>query len=367
MRRSTASLVAGLALLASGCSGSEAGASNAGPRDASVWQDASPDGSSCGNVTCASVGAECGSAPDGCGSTIQCGDCPSGQFCGGGGPNLCGTAPCTKKSCADQQAECGVVSDGCEGTMTCGECVAPYECEGAGVKNHCGIPCQKATCAQLGAQCGTPSDECGGNLDCGPCVPPETCGGGGVPYHCGSSCVPKTCEQLGAECGTASDGCNATLSCGTCPAGVPCSGSKCQCGAEGQVCCPTNPCKAGLICEGTDAAAACIRCGGPGEIACGAGTCGGGLTATWLPEFGVNWCFNLGASGLPGGTCSSNPDGGIGTCSQPSVSACIGLSVGQVCAACGNFHQVCCPAQSPAGSCNMGSCQPYNGYVYVCK
>ena len=36
-------------------------------------------------VTCDQVGAKCGIIGDGCGGTVDCGPCPTGQSCGAGG------------------------------------------------------------------------------------------------------------------------------------------------------------------------------------------------------------------------------------------------------------------------------------------
>lgn len=69
---------------------------------------------------------ECGAAPDGCGAVVQCGACPAGTKCGGGGPNRCGTAPCTPVAC--QPLACGVVSDGCASVLDCGGCAAGTTC-----------------------------------------------------------------------------------------------------------------------------------------------------------------------------------------------------------------------------------------------
>jgi hypothetical protein len=45
----------------------------------------------CTPTTCAALGINCGPAGDGCGGLLQCGSCPSGQICGGGGtPSVCG-------------------------------------------------------------------------------------------------------------------------------------------------------------------------------------------------------------------------------------------------------------------------------------
>ena len=124
----------------------------------------------CVPKTCLQLGAKCGSAPDGCGGKVECGTCPSGQLCGGGGVNQCGNNPCTPK-----------------------------------------------TCSQVAASCGYASDMCGSALDCGGCMPPLQCGVNGKLNECG--CVPKTCLQVGASCGSVPDGCGATIDCGACPSG----------------------------------------------------------------------------------------------------------------------------------------------------
>jgi hypothetical protein len=55
--------------------------------------DAGSDGGACIPQTCQSQGFNCGAAGDGCGNMIQCGSCPAGQTCGGGGlPGQCGSA-----------------------------------------------------------------------------------------------------------------------------------------------------------------------------------------------------------------------------------------------------------------------------------
>ena len=50
-------------------------------------------GGSCTPVTCAQLGYECGWNGDGCGGTVNCGTCPQGETCGGGGFNQCGPVP----------------------------------------------------------------------------------------------------------------------------------------------------------------------------------------------------------------------------------------------------------------------------------
>jgi hypothetical protein len=61
----------------------------------------------CTPLACASFPAgTCGQQSDGCGGlTSDCGICPGGQFCGGGGPNKCGTGTsCINLQC--QQVSC---------------------------------------------------------------------------------------------------------------------------------------------------------------------------------------------------------------------------------------------------------------------
>ncbi|MDP9151093.1 MAG: hypothetical protein M3O36_14270, partial [Myxococcota bacterium] len=112
-----------------------------------------PDVAVCLPKSCAAVGATCGSAVDGCGGTLQCGSCPEGQTCGGGGTNKCGTNACVPTTCMQANAGCGVVSDGCSKVLDCGGCAAPLTCSGGGMPNRCG--CTPATCSSLGANCGS--------------------------------------------------------------------------------------------------------------------------------------------------------------------------------------------------------------------
>jgi photosystem II stability/assembly factor-like uncharacterized protein len=109
-------------------------------------------GGHCVPVGCADVGAVCGTITDGCGGTLTCGDCATGQTCGGAGPNRCGTGACVPKTCQQLNATCGRVSDGCAGVVDCGTCA-----------------CTPTTCAAQNASCGTIDDGCGHTLDCGAC------------------------------------------------------------------------------------------------------------------------------------------------------------------------------------------------------
>ncbi|MEO6774834.1 MAG: hypothetical protein ABI467_17800 [Kofleriaceae bacterium] len=95
----------------------------------------------CTPKTCADLGFTCGESGDGCddGLVLQCGSCPTGQMCGGGGgaPGTCGVV-CTPQTCADVHAQCGIIGDGCGSTVDCGPCTDNTSCGGGGVANQCG-------------------------------------------------------------------------------------------------------------------------------------------------------------------------------------------------------------------------------------
>jgi len=95
----------------------------------------------CTPKTCADFGFTCGESGDGCddGVILQCGSCPTGQMCGGGGggPGVCG-AVCTPLTCAAVGAQCGIIGDGCGSTVDCGMCPDGTSCGGGGTANQCG-------------------------------------------------------------------------------------------------------------------------------------------------------------------------------------------------------------------------------------
>jgi hypothetical protein len=114
---------------------------------------------------------------------LDCGPCPEGGRCGGDG--VCGPRACVPATCASLGAECGTVPDGCGGRLDCGPCPRGETCGGGGVPNVCAAPgCRLLTCGLLEKECGAVPDGCGGTLDCGTCPEGETCGGGGVPDVC---------------------------------------------------------------------------------------------------------------------------------------------------------------------------------------
>ena len=234
-----------------------------------------PRPTACVPRTCVAAGATCGPVGDGCGATINCGVCPAGTTCGGGGvPSACGAATCRPRTCMAQGLSCGPAGDGCGATLNCGVCPAGTTCGGGGTAGVCGTPaCRPVSCSAQGLSCGPAGDGCGATLDCGACASPLTCGGGGTPGVCGSStCRAQTCESQGLRCGPAGDGCGAVLACGTCPPGTTCGGN----GTPGV-------CGSGS-CRSRSCADQAIQCGPAGDgcgnlIQCGAcvspQTCGG--------------------------------------------------------------------------------------------
>jgi hypothetical protein len=123
------------------------------------------DTNSCVPTTCAAQGATCGSVPDGCYGTLQCGECGPGQVCSG---NQC--VACQPTTCAAQGATCGSLGDGCGGTLQCGECAPGLVCS----HSQC-VDCVQTTCAAQGATCGSIWNACGGPLQCGTCSSGNIC------------------------------------------------------------------------------------------------------------------------------------------------------------------------------------------------
>jgi hypothetical protein len=149
-------------------------------------------GGGCTPLTCAQLKLGCGMTGDGCGKVIDCGSCPVGQLCGGAGvPGQCGTPAdmsfvCVPRTCAQQGIQCDGAGDGCGNLLQCGSCPTGQTCGGGGVPGQCGAPtCTPRTCAEAKANCGYIGDGCGGVLNCGTCMYPLSCGGGGVANQCG--------------------------------------------------------------------------------------------------------------------------------------------------------------------------------------
>jgi hypothetical protein len=138
-------------------------------------------------------------------------DCGNDPYCSVAQGSCPAISHAPLKSCAATGASCGSVSDGMGGVLDCGACPAGLTCGGGGADGVCG--CTPLTCETAGAQCGTVSDGCGGTLDCGGCPTGLVCGGSGKPGQCAPACTPRRrCGRF--SCGTFDDGCGGTYCCG---------------------------------------------------------------------------------------------------------------------------------------------------------
>jgi hypothetical protein len=108
----------------------------------------------------------------------SCASCPSGSICSEQGQCVC--QPAT--TCPAGQ-NCGTAPDGCGSTIACGSCSEPQTCGGAGVANVCGtaVPgCQRDTIACLGTrdkQGDPPSTRCTACVRDNGCLDPAKMGG----------------------------------------------------------------------------------------------------------------------------------------------------------------------------------------------
>lgn len=290
----------------------------------------------CVPTTCAAEGVICSTISDGCGGSLTC-DCPicmpipraqacANKTCGfasDGCSNVydCGgacTPNCTPLMQCPAGLDCGVISDGCDGTLNCGSCPPPAVCGGAGQANRCGIPmCDPLTCEDQGAQCGMVGDGCGGSADCGPCPPGQVCTTvNGTSNRC-AGCQPLACQDVGAECGRIGDGCGGVKDCGPCPQGE-------ICGAQSpNQCDPGTGCTP-LTCRAVGARCGLIGDGCGGQVDCG--TCPAGhfcgietpFRCGPPPSCTPTTCASLGAEcGAIGDGCGGLLD--CGPCSQGST------------------------------------------------
>ena len=358
---------------------------------------ACPDGSACGAnkpyvcpgkpgmtgcvpQTCDVAGGRfCGTVGDGCGGTLACGDCPTGQVCGANVPNLCAPNPasCMPITCNTAGGQyCGKIGNGCGKPLDCGACPAGQSCGGSGVANLCGAPagsCTPLVCSNPGGQyCGTIGDTCGKTIDCGACPAGKTCGGAGVPGVCGvpaGSCTALTCTPAGGNyCGKIGDTCGKTIDCGACPAG-----KECGTGASAGVCvaaagCAPITCTTGggrycgmigdncgkpLDCGACPAGQTCGGAGTPNVCGANPGTCTPLLCA---PAGGGKYC------GVIGDNCGKALD--CGTC--PAGQSCGGGGTPGVC---GNAGGVggggpCTGLECQKVTCPNGGKTTISGTVY---
>lgn len=426
-----------LALISqAGCSQSDTAAGKPTSYDASLAdtaEDASSDNSAgdaaseeeaavseggsdvgCVPRTCLQVGAVCGQALDGCGSTMECGECASGQTCGGAGPNQCGSNGCTPKTCTQLAASCGQISDECSNVLDCGGCTAPETCGGGGIAYQCGCTCAlpnaKALCqagvCSIGA-CESGFADCADDVSDGcevdTTTDPNNCGGCGVGCaysHAAALCTSGMCgrgkcDPGWADCNASDlDGCEVLLSsdaknCGTCGnvcPGAPlalcqngtcamsdCKGTTGNCdgdlsnGCEVDLSTSVDNCGAcGFACVLAHAVADCTA-GQCAIASCAAGfaDCDGNVT-TGCETNTASSVWNCGGCGVlckpPGNAtpwckksfCTFNCNPGWGECNAEASDGCE-TPVGTDPANCGSCGAACVLSHATA-TCESGSC-----------
>jgi hypothetical protein len=139
-------------------------------------------------ATCNPPGGQyCGAIGDVCSRVFRCpAECSvPGFICGGRGvPNLCGAAfdsgLCKPLACSTAGANyCGRIGDGCGGTIDCGECEGFAVCGARGIPGVCGLSddrgspltCTRATTIRYCGVLGAIPNMCGWD-PMGPFAPP---------------------------------------------------------------------------------------------------------------------------------------------------------------------------------------------------
>ncbi|MFH0901714.1 MAG: SUMF1/EgtB/PvdO family nonheme iron enzyme [Pseudomonadota bacterium] len=81
------------------------------------------------------------------------------QVDGGAADSSAADGWCQPTTCKEQGKNCGTIFDGCGGTLNCGDCTSPESCGGGGIANECGLP--PPSCMGLALTCGpTGTEDC---------------------------------------------------------------------------------------------------------------------------------------------------------------------------------------------------------------
>jgi hypothetical protein len=179
----------------------------------------------CGSVTC-------GSVSNGCGPSVSCGNCGTGEDCYDGG--CCQPLTCGEAAEAGIVHGCGAIDLGCGQQKSCSTCGSGENCYDGGCCQP--LDCAGAMDAGLVTGCDPVSLGCGQQKVCSPCPTGDVCQSGSCVV-----CQPKTCANFGDA------GCNHPDSCGNlldcCPGGTVCQEGQCCPPGEtnqGGVCCPNG-------------------------------------------------------------------------------------------------------------------------------
>jgi hypothetical protein len=336
-----------------------------------------PDPPEC---TPSSCGSSCGTVPNGCGGTMNCGGCAGGQVCD---DNVC-RPQCVPTTCEAEGVICSTIADGCGGSLTCscdgvcepipeatacdGEC--GYVSDGCSNVYFCGNcpgACTPLTACPQGIDCGVISDNCNGTLNCGSCPQGQLCGAHDANQCDPPTCRPLTCYEVSAGCGMVGNGCGQAIQCGTCPAGQICTvvnGVPNQCAGcvpnTQQAACAGLEC--GVVGDGCGGIIDCGNCTVQGQV-CGAITpnmCDPGATCTPQvcpsgAECGLmgDGCGDTVSCGTcPAGTlCGLNEDYKCGGCT-PRTCETAGANCGLIGNGCGG--QIDCGECTQGSTCGLG-------------
>jgi hypothetical protein len=362
-------------------------------------------------ITCAELGAECGTVRDSCGDFLDCPDtatkgCAAGQECNND-TNTC--QACETVSCADLGYECGFAWLGCgpntEGNYTdCGSC--PNAADGGAQTcnqtfHNCEPSCTPASAAVIcaaakaatGVECGFISNGCGGIVECDTnvtgfgCQTGQSCGVRGIANHCDPQETPDECLGLGRTCGDITSSCTGLkVHCGDCitgqvcnsngVCGPPCAAKTCadfaqyECGSfsdgcGGTVTCGT--CPNGVCDQATNSCCTTKQCAVDYAGHCGAGLSNGCGQGTEACACATGVCTVDGGatpvagSGVAGACCSPraatfySAQGQCGTGLSDGCSATINVPcpnpATQDCVANATGAPGAAPAKGVAGSC----------------
>jgi hypothetical protein len=309
-------------------------------------------------ITCADLGAQCGTVRDSCGDFLDCPDtnpkgCAAGQQCN---PDTHACEGCETVTCADLGYQCGLAWLGCgpdtpSNYTDCGGCAAGAD-GGAQVCNevfhNCEPKCKPATAAVIcaaakaasGVNCGYISDGCGGIVDCDTvagfgCPNGQSCGVRGIANVCDPQETPDECLALGQTCGDITSACtNQKIHCGDCPTnqvcnsngvcGTPCTAKKCTdypglaCGTFDDGCGSTitcGTCATGICNQASNACCNNKQCSSDYAGKCGTALPTGCGTATEACACASGVCT------ADGGAAPAPKGGVLGACCSPHAAS----------------------------------------------
>lgn len=330
-------------------------------------------------ITCADLGAECGTIKNTCGAYLDCPDgptkgCADGKECD---PDTNKCRDCQQVTCNDLGYECGFAWLGCgpddaAHQTDCGQCDSNskcnaqfHKCEPKCTPKSAKEICDAAKASAKKVECGVISDGCGGTVNCDTvagygCKAGESCGVHGIANRCDPAQTPDECRAVGRECGTLKSACTGKdINCGTCPTGEVCNANG-VCGA---------PCTPKTCNDFKDLECGTFDDGCKGTVTCG--TCAGGLcdqttnkcckgktcAADYTGKCGDNLPTGCGAATVDcnctgsqkcttnGGDSTAPPVGTTGSCCTPKTAAAYAGQCGtKLSNGCGGTIDVACAA-----------------------